>query len=185
MLGIAWCFLKVHKPDEAIKYAKWIISNLPESFSVPEAYLVVGNCHFMKKEYQNVHEALTQAIELADRPLVSVAARDSARQAFDAMQGQFDSVQVLALDLTRQLPTPRVESKRKALRPILDKAIQTIEDYASFMQKSIQSDRFEPIRQRIRDDAGFCLAGIRTGLGPYYGRHDIDLPPLEDFDDLE
>ncbi len=185
MLGIAWCFLKVHKPDEAIKYAKWIISNLPESFSVPEAYLVVGYCHFMKKEYQNVHEALTQAIELADRPLVSVAARDSARQAFDAMQGQFDSVQVLALDLTRQLPTPRVESKRKALRPILDKAIQTIEDYASFMQKSIQSDRFEPIRQRIRDDAGFCLAGIRTGLGPYYGRHDIDLPPLEDFDDLE
>ena len=185
MLGIAWCFLKVHKPDEAIKYAKWIISNLPESFSVPEAYLVVGYCHFMKKEYQNVHEALTQAIELADRPLVSVAARDSARQAFDAMQGQFDSVQVLALDLTRQLPTPRVESKRKALRPILDKAIQTIEDYASFMQKSIQSDRFEPIRQRIRDDAGFCLAGIRTGLGPYYGRHDIDLPPLEDFGDLE
>ena len=161
MLGIAWCFLKVHKPDEAIKYAKWIISNLPESFSVPEAYLVVGYCHFMKKEYQNVHEALTQAIELADRPLVSVAARDSARQAFDAMQGQFDSVQVIALDLARQLPTPRVESKRKALHPMFDKAIQAIEDYVTFMQSAIQSGHFEPIRQCIRDDAGFCLATLR------------------------
>jgi hypothetical protein len=115
----------------------------------------------MKKEYQNVHEALTQAIELADRPLVSVAARDSARQAFDAMQGQFDSVQVIALDLARQLPTPRVESKRKALRPTFNKVHQAIEAYALFMQRAIQSDRFEPIRKRILDDAGFCLATLR------------------------
>ena len=32
MLGIAWAFIKANKPDEAIKYAKWIINNLPESF---------------------------------------------------------------------------------------------------------------------------------------------------------
>ena len=165
MLGIAWSFLKVHKPDDAIKPAQWIISNLPESFLVSEAYLVVGYCHFMKKEYQKSAEALQEAVNLSDKPVVSVAARDSARQAYDAMQGQFDSVQVLALDLARQLPTPRVESKREALRPTFDKANQTIEDYASFMQRSIQSDRFESNRQRIRDDAGFTLATVKTLLG--------------------
>ena len=165
MLGIAWSFLKVHKPDDAIKPAKWIISNLPESFLVSEAYLVVGYCHFMKKEYQKSAEALQEAVNRSDKPVVSVAARDSARQAYDAMQGQFDSVQVLALDLARQLPTPRVESKREALRPTFDKANQSIEDYASFMQRSIQSDRFESNRQRIRDDAGFTLATVKTLLG--------------------
>ncbi len=184
MLGIAWCFLKVHKPDEAIKYAKWIISNLPESFSVPEAYLVVGYCHFMKKEYQKSADALTKAVDLSDKPIVSVASRDSARQVFDAMWSQFDSVQVLVLDLARQLPTPRIESKRKALRPILDKSIQTIEDYASFMQRAIQSDRFEPIRQRIRDDAGFTLAPPRgCPYTPNYRKS--DLPPIDDLEDLE
>ncbi|MBR3073901.1 tetratricopeptide repeat protein [Fibrobacter sp.] len=164
MLGIAWSFLKVHKPDDAIKPAQWIISNLPESFLVSEAYLVVGYCHFMKKEYQKSAEALTKAVDLSDKPVVSGAARDSARQAFESMQGQFDSVQVLALDLARQLPTPRVESKREALRPTFDKANQAIEDYASFMQRSIQSDRFESNRQRIRDDAGFTLATVKTLL---------------------
>jgi hypothetical protein len=190
MLGIAWCFLKVHKPDEAIKYAKWIISNLPESFSVPEAYLVVGYCHFMKKEYRKSADALRKAVDLSDKPIVSVASRDSARQAYDSMQSQFDSVQVLALDLARQLPTPRVESKRKTLRPTFNKVHQAIEAYALFMQKSIQSDRFEPIRQRVLDDAGFCLAMVSGPPhtccwtpGPNYGRPDID--PLEDFDDLE
>ena len=186
MLGIAWCFLKVHKPDEAIKLAQWIINNLPESFHVPEAYLVMGYGYFMKKNYPEVLEALTQAIERTEQPIVRVAARDSARQAFDAMQGQFDSVQVLALDLARHLPTPRVESKRKALRPTFDKVHQAIEDYASFMQRAIQSDYFEPIRRRIRDDAGFTLSGPyrpHPRPNPNYGRPDI--PPIDDFEDLE
>ena len=182
MLGIAWCFLKVNKPDEAIKPAQWIINNLPESFHVPEAYLVMGYGYFMKKERQNASRVLLQAMDLPYKPFVSVASRDSARQAFDAMQGQFDSVQVIALDLARQLPTPRVESKRKALRPTLDKAIQTIEDYAKFMQRAIQCDRFEPIRQRILDDAGFTLSTIRCN-------YDIIVIPsfsnIDDSDDLE
>jgi tetratricopeptide (TPR) repeat protein len=184
MLGIAWCFLKVNKPDEAIKYAKWIISNLPESFSVPEAYLVVGYCYFMKKEYQKSADALIKAVDLSDKPIVSVASRDSARLAYDAMQSQLDSVQVLALDFARQLPTPRVESKRKALRPSFDKARQFIEDYAKFMQRAIQSDRFESNRQRIRDDAGFTLAPPRgCPYTPNYRK--FDLPPIDDLGDLE
>ena len=157
MLGIAWCFLKVNKPDEAIKPAQWIISNLQESFFVPEANLLMGYCYFMKKDNQNAFDALNQAVSLTEKPMVSVAARDSARQVFDATWVQFDSVQVLALDLARQLPTPRVECKRKALRPTFDKVHQAIEDYASFMQRAIQSDRFESNCKRILDDAGIIL----------------------------
>ena len=185
MLGIAWSFLKVNKPDEAIKPAKWIISNLPESFLVSEAYLVIGYCHFMKKNYQDALEALTQAEKRTEQPIVSVAARDSARQAYDAMQSQFDSVQVIALDLARQLPTPRVESKREALRPTFNKANQAIEDYASFMQRSIQSDRFESNRKRILDDAGFTKATLLSKMGGAGGGSSknsgaSEMPSLED-----
>ena len=155
MLGIAWCFLKVNKPDEAIKPAKWIISNLPESFLVSEAYLVLGYCNYIKKNYREAIDALNEARKRTEQPIVSVASRDSARQAYDAMQSELDSVQVLALDLARQLPTPHVESKRKALRPTFDKAYQAIEDYATFMQRSIESDRFESNRKCILEDAGF------------------------------
>jgi TolA-binding protein len=184
MLGIAWSFLKVNKPDEAIKPAKWIISNLPESFLVSEAYLVIGYCYFMKKDYQNALEALTQAETRTEKPIVSVAARDSARQAYDAMQGQFDSVQVIALDLARQLPTPRVESKREALRPTFNKANQAIEDYAKFIQKSIQSDRFESNRKRILEDAGFTKATLLSKMGGAGGGQKPDLPDTGLEDDL-
>ena len=184
MLGIAWSFLKVNKPDEAMKPAKWIISNLPESFLVSEAYLVQGYCYFMKKDYQNAAKSLEQAEAKTEKPAVSVAARDSARQAYDAMQDEFDSVQVQALDLARQLPTPRVESKREALRPTFDKANQAIEDYAAFTQRAIQSDRFESNRKRILEDAGFTLATVKTKMGQGSTSSEA-AQELEDLEDLE
>lgn len=165
MLGIAWSFLKVNKPNEAMKPAQWIVSNLPESFLVSEAYLVIGYCHFMKKDYNGAVKALEQAEKRTEQPVVSVAARDSARQAYEAMQDDFDSVQVKALDLARQLPTPRVQSKREALKPTFDKANSAIESYAAFNLKAIQSDRFESNRKRILEDAGFTLATVKTKMG--------------------
>ena len=184
MLGIAWSFLKVNKPDDAMKPAKWIISNLPESFLVSEAYLVQGYCYFMKKDYKNAAASLEQAEKKTEKPAVSVAARDSARQAYDAMQDEFDSVQIKALDLARQLPTPRVESKREALRPTFDKANQAIEDYAAFTQRAIQSDRFESNRKRILEDAGFTLATVKTKMGQGAPSSEA-AQELEDLEDLE
>ncbi len=187
MLGIAWSFLKVNKPDDAMKPAQWIIKNLPESFLVSEAYLVVGYCHFMKKDYNGAVKALEQAEKRTEQPVVSVAARDSARQAYDSMQDEFDSVQVKALDLARQLPTPRVQSKREALKPSFDKANSAIESYAAFNQKAIQSDRFESNRKRILDDAGFTLATVKTKMGQGAGSSEAaqELDALDDLDDLE
>ena len=181
MLGIAWAFIKANKLDEAMKYAKWIIDNLPESFLVPEAYLVMGYCNYIKKNYQDALEALNQAENRTEQPFVTVAARDSARQAFDAIWSKFDSVQVLALDLARQLPTPRVKSKRKALRPTLAKVNKAIEDYATFMQRAIQSDRFESNRKRILDDAGFPKPMPRPRFPfPNNSTPNLNLGELED-----
>ena len=185
MLGIAWSFLKVNKPDEAMKPAKWIISNLPESFLVSEAYLVQGYCYFMKKDYKNAAASLEQAEKKTEQPAVSVAARDSARQAYDAMQSEFDSVQVQALDLARQLPTPRVQSKREALQPTFNKANQAIEDYAAFTQRAIQSDRFESNRKRILEDAGFTLATVKTKMGQGSAGNAEAAKELDALDDLE
>ena len=176
VLGIAWCFLKARKLDDAMKVAKWIINNFPESFLVSEAYLVIGFCYYIKEDWRNAIEPLSEAEKRTEKPMVSVASRDSARQAYDAMQSELDSVQVVALDLARQLPTPRVESKRKALRPTFDKVHQAVEDYASFMQRSTQSDHFEYNRKRVLDYAGFYLVCVRSGAA--CAPEEIDPPEI-------
>lgn len=182
MLGVSWAFIKVNKPDEAIKPAQWIIANLPNSFLVSEAYLVEGYCYFMKKNYPKAEKSLRQAEKLTEQPVVSMTSRDSARKAYEDMSEEFESVQQQALDLARQLPTPRVQKKRDALKPTFDKANQAIEDYASFMQKSIQSDRFESNRKRILDDAGFTLATVKTKMNQGGGEAVQELDELDDLD---
>ena len=183
MLALGWSFIKVNKPDEAIKYAQWIIANLPQSFLISEAYLVEGYCYFMKKDYDNAETSLSKAEKLTEEPVVTMASRDSARKAYEGMSEEFEDVQKQALDLARQLPTPRVEKKRDALRPTFDKANEQIESYADFMQKSIQSDRFESNRKRVLEDAGFTLATVKTKKAQSGGS--APAQELQELDDLE
>ncbi|MDR1759494.1 MAG: tetratricopeptide repeat protein [Fibrobacter sp.] len=185
MLGIAWSFLKVNKPDQALVPAQWIIKNQPESFLISEAYLVEGYCYFLKGDLDRAEASLTQAEKLTEQPVVSTAARDSARQVYDQNIAEFDSVQAQALDLARQLPTSRVETKRAALRPEFDRANKAIDDYAKFMQRSIQSDRFESNRKRIAEDAGFTLATVKTERARRGTSTDTPASELEDLESLD
>lgn len=182
MLALGWSFIKVNKPEEARKYAQWIITNMPNSFLLSEAYLVEGYTYYMKKDYNSAEKSLAKAEKLTEQPVVTQAARDSARRSFESMSGEFEDVQSKALDLSRQLPTPRVEQKRAALKPSFDKANQQIENYADFLQKTVQSDRFESNRKRILEDAQFTLATVKTkksGAGSGSGSG-TGLPDLEE-----
>jgi TolA-binding protein len=180
MLALGWSFIKVNKPDEAMKYADWIIKNMPNSFLLSEAYLVQGYCFYMKKDYNGAEKSLANAEKLTEQPVVTQASRDSARRSYEGMAGEFDAVQEKALDLSRQLPTPRVEQKRAALQPSFEKSNKQIEDYADFLQKTIQSDRFEANRKRILEDAQFTLATVKTKKGAGTGSTGTDLPDLEE-----
>jgi hypothetical protein len=84
-----------------------------------------------------------------------------------------------ALDLARQLPTPRVQQKRNALKPKFDKANSAIDDHYQFLNKALQSDRFDGNRKRLLDDASFTLAEVVSRMG---GASDIgdDLDGLDE-----
>jgi TolA-binding protein len=161
-LALAWSFLKVAKPDKALPHVRWIIENKPDSYLLAEAHLVEGYCHYMKKDWKKADKALAKAENLTKQPLVSSAARDSARAAYEGMKDEFEKVQMQALDLARQLPTPRVQQRRNKLQPDFDKAQRGIENYAQFLNRALQSDRFEKNRERILEDAQFTRADIST-----------------------
>jgi hypothetical protein len=102
------------------------------------------------------------------------------------MKERFDTVQVRALDLARQLPTPRVEQKRAALRPDFVKANSEIENFAEFQQRVIQSDRFDASRQRVLGDAKLTSAVVSSKLAQMPGGGaGTGLESLEDLEELE
>ncbi|MDR2581636.1 MAG: tetratricopeptide repeat protein, partial [Fibromonadaceae bacterium] len=104
-LGLAWSFLKARRMEDAKRHARWIIRNRPDSYLVSEAYLVEGYCDYLSGNLPAADRSLNQAIRLTRNPAISQTQKDSARAAYGAMKEHFDSVQVRALDLARQLPT--------------------------------------------------------------------------------
>jgi TolA-binding protein len=191
-LALAWSFLKVRDTRNARPFTSWIIKNRPNSYLVSEAYLVEGYCDYLEGNLRAADKNLNKAIDLTKNPTITKEQKDSAKGAYDNMKEHFDSVQVRALDLARQLPTPRVEQKRSALRPDFEKANREIESFAEFQQRVIQSDRFEASRQRVLSDAGLTsavvsskIAQMPAGGGGGGGGGLGDLDELDDLDDLE
>jgi TolA-binding protein len=188
-LALAWSFLKARKPKEARPFTRWIVTNRPNSFLISEAYLVEGYCDYLDKNLQSANKNLMKAEALSKNPAISKEQKDSAKVAYGAMKENFDSVQVRALDLARQLPTPRVEQKRSKLRPEFEKANREIENFAEFQQRVIQSDRFDISRQRVFQDAGLTAAIVSSEIvkgGGKVGGEDLgELEELDELDDLE
>jgi TolA-binding protein len=188
-LALAWSFLKVRDTKNSRPFASWIIKNRPNSYLVSEAYLVEGYCDYLEGSLRAADKNLNRAIALTKNPTISKEQKDSARTAYDNMKDHFDSVQVRALDLARQLPTPRVEQKRAALRPDFEKANREIENFADFQQRVIQSDRFEASRQRVLSDAGLTSAVVSSKIAQMPagsgGGGAGDLGDLDDLEDLE
>jgi tetratricopeptide (TPR) repeat protein len=181
-LALAWSFLKIRDTQRARPFTSWIIRNRPNSYLISEAYLVEGYCDYLEQKLRAAEANLNKAIKLSENPTISKAQRDSAKTKFDNMKEQFDSIQVRALDLARQLPTPRVEQKRAQLRPDFVRANTEIENFAEFQQRVIQSDRFEASRQRVLGDAKLTSAVVSTKLAQM---PDGGGPALESLDDLD
>jgi TolA-binding protein len=184
-LALAWSFLKVRKTTQARPFTQWIIRNRPDSYLIAEAYLVEGYCDYLENKLKSADKNLLQAIKLTKNPAISKAQKDSAKAAFESMKENFDSVQIRALDLARQLPTPRVEQKRAALKPAFEKANREIENFASFNQRVIQSDRFEDSRKRVLDDAELTSAVVSSKIIQAGGSGGGNLEVLDDLDDLD
>jgi len=188
-LALAWSFLKVRDTKNARPFTSWIIKNRPNSYLVSEAYLVEGYCDYLEGSLRAADKNLAKAIALTKNPTITKEQKDSAKVAYDNMKEHFDSVQVRALDLARQLPTPRVEQKRAALRPDFEKANREIENFADFQQRVIQSDRFEASRQRVLADAGLTSAVVSSKIAQMPkdggGGGGGGIGGLDDLDDLE
>jgi len=190
-LALAWSFLKVRDTKNARPFTTWIIRNRPDSYLISEAYLVEGYCFYLEGDLRRAEANLNKAIQLSETPIITKEKKDSVKTAYDGMKENFDSVQTRALDLARQLPTPRVEQKRAALRPEFEKANREIENFADFQQRVIQSDRFDASRQRVLGDAKLTSAVVASkiaqqgGAGGAGGGGGLDaLDDLDDLDDL-
>lgn len=170
MLGIAWTFLKGNQPANAVKVAEGIIKSLPDSYMVPEAWLVKGYAQYMMAKgnasaLQDARSSLEKCKSMIEKPVITTSQKDSAQTAYQANIKSFEGVQEKVQFLSKQLPTQRVQQKRDALKPDFAKAMASIEDYTDFLKRMEESRQFEDNRKKLLSDATYTLAIISSKMG--------------------
>ncbi|MGL1900497.1 MAG: tetratricopeptide repeat protein [Fibrobacterales bacterium] len=165
ILAISWAAMKIGKYENGLNGAEFIINQMQDSYLVSESYLLKGYYHFIKKQWEEARKALEECVNRSKKPLVSDQERNEATRKYSDMIGEFEEVQIKAVDLARQLPTPRVKQKRAKLRPEFDKANEGIDKHFQFLQLVEQSNRFDTNRKRVLDDAEYTLALVMSRLG--------------------
>lgn len=170
MLGIAWTFLKGNQAANAIKVAEGIIKQLPDSYMVPEAWLVKGYAQYMLAKgnvsaLQDARASLEKCKSMIEKPVISASQKDSAQRVYNSNISSFEGVQDKVQFLSKQLPTQRVQQKRDALKPDFAKAMTSIEDYTDFLKRMEESRQFEENRKKLLSDATYTLAIISSKMG--------------------
>jgi tetratricopeptide (TPR) repeat protein len=175
LIGVAWSMLKGRQAPRALEVAEAIIKSFPESYMIPEAYLIKGYSLYMMNRLQDSRRALEDCQKMTERSLVSQAQRDSALTTYKANEANFEKVQDRLKVLSGRLPTDRVQRQRSELRPDVIRAVDQIENYAQFLKKALDSDQYESNRTRILQDARFTLAIVMQKLGGSAApRNDVD-----------
>lgn len=174
MLGVAWTLLKGNQAGNALKVAEGIIKSLPDSYMVPEAWLVKGYAQYMQSKgnpsaLQEARNSLEQCKKLIEKPVITQAQKDSAQKAYNANLQNFEEMQNQVYDLAAKLPTERVQQKRDALKPVHAKSMSIIEDYSNFLKRMEESRQFEENRKKLLSDASYTLAIISSKLGKSSG----------------
>jgi tetratricopeptide (TPR) repeat protein len=165
MIGIAWSLLKARQAEKALDVAEAIIKKYPNSYMIPEAYLVKGYSYYMQSNWLESKKSLDECKRLTERELISQATRDAKKSDYEGQKDFFEKVQDRLKLLSTRLPTTRVMSQRDKLKPDVIKANDQIENYALFLKKALESDQYEKNRQRILSDAKFTLAIVSQKMG--------------------
>ncbi len=182
LLGLAWSFLKVQRFKEAQAYASDIINKTPGSLLVPEAHLLMGYTQYFDKDYDKSIASFDNAMRSAEQKTISAAEIQDQRQKLMGTQGEFQQVQQRALQLSNQLPTPRVLQQREELRPKFENIHGQIEAHLEFMRRVEQMEKFIANKDRIIRDAQFTKATVINVRG---SKGEKALPSQQELQDLE
>jgi TolA-binding protein len=182
LLGLAWSFLKANRPKESANYAGEIVSKLPNSLLVPEAHLLLGFSAYFDKDYARCIKELDAAIDVAEKKAVSAQDIQQRKSENAANAPEFLEVQKQALQLSNQLPTDRVLSKRDELRPHFEEIQKKIEGYLEFLREVEQVEKFLQNKDRIIKDAKFTKATVINIMG---GAGEKNTPSEQELDNLD
>jgi tetratricopeptide (TPR) repeat protein len=158
LLGTAWSWMKVNRPQESYQTVDRLIFNCTESPLIPEAYMVKGYaCMLLKKPGEAVN-ALEQSIATSKRAFVTDADLQKKTEEFDQYNQKFAPTAELIKKKALQKPTNKIVEEQGSLGKDYQKYAKESRDMFLYSILAKSHSRFFKRKDEVLADAQYALA---------------------------
>jgi len=164
VLGIAWTLIKGGRPKEAKDAINYIISSLPESPLIPEAYLIRGYAFMQDKNYADAVNALNQCLAACQRPFVTDSALAKRKDEYDDFMQKFAPVEEQIKKNSLRKPTNKTLEDQAELDKKFQSFAKESHDYFTYMLLAKSDARFFRRKDEVMADAEYALAKATSML---------------------
>lgn len=158
LLGTAWSWMKVNRPQEAYQTIDRLIFNCTESPLIPESYMVKGySCMLLKKPGEAVN-ALEQSVATAKRAFITDADLQKRTEQFDQYNQKFAPTAEQIKKSALRKPTNKIIEERSDLDKDYQKYAKESRDMFIYSVMAKSHSRFFKRKDQVLADAQYALA---------------------------
>jgi tetratricopeptide (TPR) repeat protein len=158
LLGTAWAWIKVNKPDISLQTSERIISQYPESPLVPEALLLKGYALMLLKRQPEAVTALEQCVAACNREFVTEENLASKKRSFEQTTTEFaPTAEKIRRNAIRK-PTNKIMEERPALENEFQAFAKESKAFFNYTLLAKSHTRFFKRKEEILQDAEYALA---------------------------
>ncbi|MBD3314525.1 MAG: tetratricopeptide repeat protein [Chitinivibrionales bacterium] len=165
LLGTAWSWIKVNRPELCLKEIARLIAAHSESPHIAEAYLLRGYALMLQPEHKAAIEALEKSLELAKRDLADEEDLKAEKREYEQFERIFaPTAQQIKKNALRK-PTDKLLAERPELKREYERFAQKNRALFDFKVLVEDNEKFFRRKEQILLDAEYALAKATKMVG--------------------
>ena len=165
LLGIAWSWIKVNRPELALNTIERLIAAHDQSPLIPESYLVKGYSLMLMKRHGEAVPNFEKCIELCQKKFETEDDLNYKQQKFSEYLVQFrPTMQAMKKNALRK-PTDKTISERPAMKTEYNAYAKEARDLFNFTLLVEDNNKFFRRKDELLADAEYALAKASKFIG--------------------
>lgn len=165
LLGIAWSWIKVNRPQECLAAIQTLISMHPNSPLVPEAYLVKGYSLILLRQNNEALTALDECMRLCKTDFESEEDLSVKKEKIRQVEIDFIPTGNRIKKNALRKPTDKIISERAGLKSEFNKFDKESRNFFYYSLLVEDNKKFFRRKEQILNDAEYAIAKVHKIIG--------------------
>lgn len=165
LLGIAWSWIKVNRPQECLNAIEQLISLHPKSPIMPEAYLVKGYSLMLLRQNNDALAALNECLQMCKTEFATEDDLKFKEEKFGHYIIEFTPTANEIKKNALRKPTDRIIAERAGLKTEFDKYDKKSKDLFYYSLLVEDNRKFFRRKEQIIQDVEYAIAKVTKIMG--------------------